>query len=177
MSYLYVSFKSHVNHGFCASIQTRHFPTAADVAPPLPFKVCKGVGSQPCKEANDLKSCSSWERKKPFWTAASAAMADAMHQAKKDRIVVAVRKELTGNYSIFNFILYRTELLNMGVEMFQDREWNPSFKVYEIPVTEASDCKVAPWLKMKLKERARREVAMTCACALETSRLAARRGK
>ena len=100
-----LSFKSHT---FCASIQTRNCPTAADLAPPLPFEVCKGVGS-PCKEANDLKSCSSWERKKPFWKAASTAMAGAMHQAKEDRIVVAVRKELTGDRSIFNSILYSLE--------------------------------------------------------------------
>ena len=91
------------------------------------------------------------------------AMARAMRQAKKDRIVVAVRKELTGNYSIFNSILYRTELPYMGMAMRRDREWNPSFKVYEIPVAEASDCKVAPWLKMRLEQYAQREVAMTCA--------------
>ena len=126
-----LSFNSDVNQGFCASIQTRKFPTAADVAPKFPLKVWKGV-EPPCKEANDLKSCSSWERQKPFWTAASAAMADAMHQAKKDRIVFAVRKELTGDRSIFNSILYRTELSCMGVEMFQDPKWNPSFEVYEI---------------------------------------------
>ena len=48
------------------------------------FYVCKGVGPQPCKEANDLKSCSSWDRKKPFWTAASRAMAYAPGQEGPD---------------------------------------------------------------------------------------------
>ena len=142
------------------------FPHTADVAPKFPkfpFKICKGVGPQPCKEANDLKSCSSWERKKPFWTAASKAMAGAMHQAQKDRIVVAVRKELTGDRSIFNSILYHTELMFMGGEMSRDPKWNPSLEVHEIPMAEASDCKVAPWLKMQLEVRAGREVAMTCA--------------
>ena len=133
------------------------------MALPFPFRVCKGVGSQPCKEANDLNSCSSWERKKPFWMAASGAMAAAMQQAQKDRIVVAVRKELRGNRSIFKSTLYRTELLYMGVEMFRDREWNPSFEVYEIPLDEISGCTLATWLKQRLEVHAKREVAMTCA--------------
>ena len=152
-----ITFSVHpFRHGVPPLLPIWHLPSFS-------FYICKGVGSQPCKEANDLNSCSSWERKKPFWTAASAAMAGAMHHAQKDRIVVAVRKELTGDRSIFNSILYSLELVYLGEEMRRDREWNPSFEVYEIPVTEASDCKVAPWLKTRLKVHANREVAMTCA--------------
>ncbi|CAE7352668.1 PIP5K6 [Symbiodinium natans] len=114
------------------------------------------------QEADDLKSCSSWARKKPFWKAASVSMAKAMHQAEKNRIVVAVRKELTGDYSLFKSILYQLEMLYIGVEMREQLGWNPTFEVHEIPVAESSDCKVAPFLKRQLEHYADREVAMTC---------------
>ena len=58
-----------------------------------------------------------WEKKKKFWHVASLAMARAMYDAKKDKIVIAARKELKGDRSIYNSILYKTELVGIGTLM------------------------------------------------------------
>ena len=76
--------------------------------------------------------------------------------------MVAVRKELTGDYSLFNSILYQIELMSLGNEIFHHPDWTPTFEVHEIPVAKSSDCTVAPWLKRQLEHYASRSVAVTC---------------
>ena len=123
--------------------------------------VCVLFHSTVRQAAKELTSC-PWDRKKGFWQVASIAMAEAMRHAKKNKIVIAVHKELKGKYSLFNSILYQLELSTIGWEMFQHSEWKPTFEVREIPMAESSDCTVAPWLKRRLERVARRSVAMTC---------------
>ena len=124
-------------------------------------QVAQTEWGQIVEEAKDLTSC-PWDRKKGFWKVASRALAKAMRHAKNEKIVIAVRKELTGNYSLYKSILYQLELPNAGFEMFEHPEWTPTFEVHEIPVAESSDCTVAPLLKAQLEQYARRNINMTC---------------
>ena len=115
--------------------------------------------------ANNLENC-AWDRKKSWWNAASINMAQAMALHKVPNIIIALHKTLHGKYSFYNTVLYRAELVSMGIQMMKKSTWNPQFEVRSIVVKGAlpneSGCALASEVKFQLEEYTKRPVTVRC---------------
>ena len=115
--------------------------------------------------ANNLEAC-TWHRKKNWWNAASISLAKAMGLHNVSNITIALHKTLHGNFSFYDTVLYRAELVDMGNEIREKSTWNPKFEVRSIAVEGAraheSGCALASEVKDQLELYAKRPVTVWC---------------
>ena len=113
---------------------------------------------------HNLQNC-AWKQKKNFWINASEDMAKSMSRHGVPRIIIALHKNLGGDYSFNNTILFKAELQSMGLEMRNTPDWNPQFVLHSIPIKgseKSSGCALRSKVEERLRRYSKRRVTVFC---------------